>query len=349
MDSTSLDPNFFLNLDQGSSNSLFDQASYNPLDFSTFLGIDSTPTDLMNTSNVTTNTPIQPPSVGTGLQITKDEQAHVSQKSAPVTRRFLPPKRPRKQHRSGFRQLPGANGVVKKGRPSKKEYQMAGVEIDMYTYKGITLHGPVKSVEDVDVKLASKRSKALLGKKPPTRSIGVQTDPPSAYPTFTSQTPPLVAVSSSNASSSSSQTGSIFQQGMEVRDPFYYSGILDTPQNSSAIQFDAYPSTFGVDQTQLYQTHGSKPAGEFVSNGDQTFPNFHSQPMSQVDELQPNLFSELLAYPAMNPVLNEQITYPRVDGQSATNYLGYPPLENGGISTNPGDPYFFHNPYLPLF
>ncbi|KNZ58104.1 uncharacterized protein VP01_199g11 [Puccinia sorghi] len=63
--------------------------------------------------------------------------------------RFAPPKGPRKQHRTGFRQLPGANGVVKRGRPSKKEYKLAGVEVDMYALKGVTLNGPVKSLAEI--------------------------------------------------------------------------------------------------------------------------------------------------------------------------------------------------------
>ncbi|PLW53584.1 hypothetical protein PCANC_06684 [Puccinia coronata f. sp. avenae] len=63
--------------------------------------------------------------------------------------RFAPPKGPRKQHRTGFRQLPGANGVVKKGRPSKNEYKLAGVEVDMYALKGVTLNGPIKSLAEV--------------------------------------------------------------------------------------------------------------------------------------------------------------------------------------------------------
>ncbi|KAI7961325.1 hypothetical protein MJO28_001814 [Puccinia striiformis f. sp. tritici] len=63
--------------------------------------------------------------------------------------RFAPPKGPRKQHRTGFRQLPGINGVVKKGRPSKKEYKLGGVEVDMYSLKGVTLNGPAKSLDEV--------------------------------------------------------------------------------------------------------------------------------------------------------------------------------------------------------
>ncbi|KAA1087627.1 hypothetical protein PGT21_034746 [Puccinia graminis f. sp. tritici] len=89
-------------------------------------------------------------------------QADASEKAAPAKPesschtassasrpRFAPPKGPRKQHRTGFRQLPGANGVVKRGRPSKKEYKLAGVEVDMYALKGVTLHGPAKSLDEV--------------------------------------------------------------------------------------------------------------------------------------------------------------------------------------------------------
>ncbi|WAR60665.1 hypothetical protein PtB15_9B604 [Puccinia triticina] len=104
--------------------------------------------------------------------------------------RFLPPKGPRKQHRTGFRQLPGANGKIKRGRPSKKEYQLAGVEVDMYALKGITLHGPAKSWNEVKggeaiarragVSRSSRKSKSSV-------SSDVKSKPapgPSTFPTI---------------------------------------------------------------------------------------------------------------------------------------------------------------------
>ncbi|OAV96211.1 hypothetical protein PTTG_03438 [Puccinia triticina 1-1 BBBD Race 1] len=104
--------------------------------------------------------------------------------------RFLPPKGPRKQHRTGFRQLPGANGKIKRGRPSKKEYKLAGVEVDMYALKGITLHGPAKSLNEVKggeaiarrsgVRRSSRKSKSSV-------SSDVKSKPapgPSTFPTI---------------------------------------------------------------------------------------------------------------------------------------------------------------------
>ncbi|KAH9820163.1 hypothetical protein DFH28DRAFT_1105145 [Melampsora americana] len=64
---------------------------------------------------------------------------HSDEKIEVIPRRFFPPSGNRKQHRSGFRQVPGPDGVVKKGRPSKKEYQQGGVQIDMYHHKKIIL------------------------------------------------------------------------------------------------------------------------------------------------------------------------------------------------------------------
>ncbi|KAI8452986.1 hypothetical protein BY996DRAFT_6415024 [Phakopsora pachyrhizi] len=63
--------------------------------------------------------------------------------------RFCPPKGPRKQHRSGYRQVPGKDGTIKKGRPSKKDYVEAGVNIDMYSIQGAKLSGPTSCFDDL--------------------------------------------------------------------------------------------------------------------------------------------------------------------------------------------------------
>ncbi|EGG07591.1 uncharacterized protein MELLADRAFT_105563 [Melampsora larici-populina 98AG31] len=72
-------------------------------------------------------------SKGSRAGLDSDEKVEV------IPRRFYPPSGNRKQHRSGFRQVPGPDGIVKKGRPSKKEYAQGGVDIDMYHHKKILL------------------------------------------------------------------------------------------------------------------------------------------------------------------------------------------------------------------
>lgn len=101
-----------------------------------------------------------------------------------IPRRFFPPSGNRKQHRSGFRQVPGPDGVVKKGRPSKKEYQQGGVEIDMYHHKKILLpenkDAPVVNKQTSKSKrsASTRKSKADNSSSPSTSDAQPQESQP---------------------------------------------------------------------------------------------------------------------------------------------------------------------------
>lgn len=102
--------------------------------------------------------------------------------NAKPSSRFRPPTGERKQHRTGFHQVPSADGKVKRGRPSKDAYKAAGVNIDMYKHKGLILHGPINSIEEAIVKKSSssfvpktRKSKASI-KKADSKRASQQTD-----------------------------------------------------------------------------------------------------------------------------------------------------------------------------
>ncbi|KAG0142940.1 hypothetical protein CROQUDRAFT_206819 [Cronartium quercuum f. sp. fusiforme G11] len=77
-----------------------------------------------------------------------------------IPRRFFPPTGTRKQHRSGFRQVPDPNGIVKKGRPSKKAYKEGGVGIDMYVHKKILLPANKDEVPEMPKSKSKPRLKS---------------------------------------------------------------------------------------------------------------------------------------------------------------------------------------------
>lgn len=251
--------------------------------------------------------------------------------------RFAPPKRPRKQHRSGFRQIPGPNGVVKRGRPSKNAYKLAGVDIDMYALKGVILHGPAKSLDDVQSgELLPKRTKRIKRKTPTNctpefKSMGVQTDPIPELPEGISSNAFSEPMRIPNPCDVESQTSDFFlSQGTSSSDRYRLPDVSFESQDrlqNFVLPSDSASSSLNLSSQLLQENHDDgllpppKPLRSYWEStlipGGINFPEFSSFPA----------LKQFSSFPALDPP-------PEFDVPHGLNHdlnvgtLSYPGLNN---------------------